>query len=605
MAENISQQKRVQFAKGASKFYFPDGKYNSSEFDGVVYFAEDECKIYVDGEAYGIGGTVLETLKSNNFVSGVSLTTDGSGKQALKVDYFDKDGVFRTDSTDLFAIQGSDSIVVEHVTKEVGEGDEKTTVVTADYKVSLKLDASDKVLSQSASGLKANVTLGYDTENHKITLTGKNSESLGEVDLTDFTKDRFVESGEVVTITEELEEVSKLNKGDVALKLVLKTYGDEEATTLYIAANDLVKIDTYTEGDAIKFEEDSDNATGTGKKISIQLADDSYLTTTDGLSLDIDAVKTAVEEGLTDSVVESVKEQITAEDLYVSTPSDEEGAETPKTIADALADLVSHDSKQDASIGRLDSSVSGLETSVSDLETAVSALEEYFDEDGEFTVLKGDVDTLEGRVDTIDGSISTLDSSVSGIETILNELDGTKIKVGGSSNIEDGNILTTSTLQEALYNLNTRLNAVAGTEGDVNWDNQTLSTYLSSVMTSAGLDQTGNFVASAYDNTILSNYAPEGGLKTIADAIKAEDAALKDLRVNGVASAWDADNEYLNITLTGADIAIPSDEFTGVLSTETNIQSAFAKVDDSITWHYYTDTTVPTESTDGGEESNS
>lgn len=152
---------KVQFAKGFKSGYF-SGENNTypSEFNGIVYFSSDTNEIYVDGEAYGIGGKIVEQLKANNFVSSVNLITDTStGEQHLDFVYYDKDGLKQNESINLFKIIGDGPIVVEHVTIDVSVGEnEIQKVKTQDYKISLKL-------SENNSYLKNDNGLKIDTQN--------------------------------------------------------------------------------------------------------------------------------------------------------------------------------------------------------------------------------------------------------------------------------------------------------------------------------------------------------------------------------------------------------------------------------------------------------
>lgn len=532
--------KRVQFAKGLESNYLSkSGTFDAEEFGGVVYFATDSYKIYVDGIAYGIGGTVLETLKTNNFVSAVKLE-DGN----LVIEFYDTKGEKQTSTTALAKIEsGADNAIkVEHkkiqVDKEGGESGEKETIETQDYIISLTIDNDDKVLSQTASGLKAELSLDY--SNNTLSLIGKNGAVLSSKSLGDLTKDRFVQSGTIVTIDDSNTDAAQLEVGTVAIKLVLKTYSDEDGsettTDVYIPAKSLV--DTYIAGDGISFVTAGENETtsGSGQKIEIHIAEDGYLTVDEnGLSIDKDS--------LSSDIVDDVKSGVTASDLSVSADDD-------RTVSEAISTL--------------DSSVADINSAITTLQTADT--------------------TLSGRVDV-------LDSSVSGIETTLSALDGTQILVGGDADIEADSITTQTTLQEALNTLNSRLNAIAGTEGEVNWDNQTISTYLSNVMTATGLTETGEFNASVYNDTALSKYSTDADgkstLKSVADAIKSLDTAMTELRVNDEKSVWDAQKNYYNITLSDTNIGISPSDFTGVLATELNVHSALNSIDQSITWKYY------------------
>lgn len=120
--------------------------------------------------------------------------------------------------------------------------------------VSLTVDPTDQVLTQSTSGLKTNLGLEYDSTNKQIKLLGKTTGDgetaqtavIASIDATDFIKDGMLDTATVVkgtwtdgTFTENAESGEEL-----AIKLVWNTDAGKEA--MYINAETLV--DSYTAG---------------------------------------------------------------------------------------------------------------------------------------------------------------------------------------------------------------------------------------------------------------------------------------------------------------------------------------------------------------------
>lgn len=576
MAE-LQNYNRVRFAQGTEAHYFKDGAMIADRA-GVVYFATDSCKIYVDGIAYGIGGTVLETLKASNFVSGVSLGTDSNNNQQIVIEYVDSNGEAHTGENalkfSLFQVFGKDAITVAHkvltTPKDGGEEGETTSTTTADYEVSLKINAGDNFLSQDGDGLKAEIGLSY--SDNTLYLTGKGGENISAgISLGDLTKDRFLQSGNVVTIGEDDVEKSGLEVGTVALHLVLKTYEGDDLTDVYIATSDLV--DVYTAGTGIELVEDKDDANGAGKKISVKLVSGGYLKADESGALDVDAeslvedIAEDVVEAASEKILEEVKVGLVASDLKVS--EDDE-----RTLADAISTL--------------DSSVDALETSVGTIESNIETIESDIDD------IDSSIETIKGQITDIDSSITAVKGDISDIQDALEGIDSTTVLIGGETNISD-NIKTENSIYEALKTLNDRIDLISGTgdEEGPNWNNEQISSILQTALIASGLNsETGAFDAAKYsDATALGKFAPAEGFKSISDVINALDDAVENLRVNHTAASWDEEGGYFNINIEfdDTDIAVNPAITPGALADAQNVHQALAIVNNSITWEFFKD----------------
>lgn len=135
------------------------------------------------------------------------------------------DGVMSVASAALVQYVGQDAIAVseEH-------GGQKT--------ISLNLNAADKVLTQTADGLRANINLTWDKANG-LKLTGKNSKVIATVPATDFIKDGMLEN---VT----LEENPKGQTAGTYLHFVFNT--EAEKTDIYVNVTELIDIYTGSNG---------------------------------------------------------------------------------------------------------------------------------------------------------------------------------------------------------------------------------------------------------------------------------------------------------------------------------------------------------------------
>lgn len=122
------------------------------------------------------------------------------------------------------------------------------TLENGNSKVSLLInEEDDKVLTQNALGLKANLSLVYIRDDKKIYLKGKNDIIISEIDANDFIKDGMLSAASVFTATEEdHEQYPELIVGKTYIKLLFNTDAEEpgRANPIFISAEDLVDIYT-------------------------------------------------------------------------------------------------------------------------------------------------------------------------------------------------------------------------------------------------------------------------------------------------------------------------------------------------------------------------
>lgn len=143
----------------------------------------------------------------------------------------------------------------------------KESVKVSDKEISLQIDSTDKVLSQSDNGLLASISLVQDELNSlHYTLTGKDGANLGEINIP---KDQFLKEASFVSAaTESDKEIDEsVVIGDPYLKFVFQTDGEDK--TVYVNVKQLV--DVYTAGNGIEI---SDNAVS----VKLDPSSENYLT---------------------------------------------------------------------------------------------------------------------------------------------------------------------------------------------------------------------------------------------------------------------------------------------------------------------------------------
>ena len=197
-----------------------------------------------------------------------------SGSNALKND---GDGLY-VDESVLTSYAGSDAIVVS------GEGATKT--------ISLKLNANDKVLTQTTDGLLTNINLTWSSADG-LKLIGKGGAEIATIPATDFIKDGMLENVELVNLTGQT--TGGTNPGEnpdgTYLKFTFNTDGGSKI--LYVNVTSL--IDVYAAGNGLSL---------AGKTFSIKLdpaSESGYLSVgSDGLKLS--GVNQAISEAITSAV---------------------------------------------------------------------------------------------------------------------------------------------------------------------------------------------------------------------------------------------------------------------------------------------------------------
>lgn len=225
-----------------------------SEADGVITVkrgavtSNNKTIVLGDGADGGID------LKAN--VDGTTIVVNG------------ETGVMSVASAALVQYVGQDAVKVS----EALEG-EKT--------ISLAINAGDKVLTQSADGLLANINLTWSSTNG-LKLIGKDSTEIASIPATDFIKDGMLENVELKAASVE-EPVGEATTGTF-LVFTFNTDGGSKVINLDVTS----LIDVYTAGNGLQL---------SGKQFSVKLDasnENAFLTLgADGLKLS--GVQTAID----------------------------------------------------------------------------------------------------------------------------------------------------------------------------------------------------------------------------------------------------------------------------------------------------------------------
>ena len=156
-----------------------------------------------------------------------------SGDNALKLDA--ENGLY-VDQSALTSYEGKEAIAIAD--KAESEGVKE---------ISLKINANDKVLTQAAEGLLANINLTWSTADG-LKLIGKNSTEIASIPASDFIKDGMLQSVELKVASED----EPIGEAATGTFLVFTFNVDAGSKVINVNVTDL--IDVYTASTGIKLE---------------------------------------------------------------------------------------------------------------------------------------------------------------------------------------------------------------------------------------------------------------------------------------------------------------------------------------------------------------
>lgn len=156
-----------------------------------------------------------------------------SGDNALKLDA--ENGLY-VDQSALTSYEGKEAIAIADKAEPEGVKE-----------ISLKINANDKVLTQAAEGLLANINLTWSTADG-LKLIGKNSTEIASIPASNFIKDGMLQSVELKVASED-EPIGEATTGTF---LVFTFNVDAGSKVINVNVTDL--IDVYTASTGIKLE---------------------------------------------------------------------------------------------------------------------------------------------------------------------------------------------------------------------------------------------------------------------------------------------------------------------------------------------------------------
>lgn len=156
-----------------------------------------------------------------------------SGDNALKLDA--ENGLY-VDQFALTSYEGKEAIAIADKAEPEGVKE-----------ISLKINANDKVLTQAAEGLLANINLTWSTTDG-LKLIGKNSTEIASIPASDFIKDGMLQSVELKVASED----EPIGEAITGTFLVFTFNVDAGSKVINVNVTDL--IDVYTASTGIKLE---------------------------------------------------------------------------------------------------------------------------------------------------------------------------------------------------------------------------------------------------------------------------------------------------------------------------------------------------------------
>lgn len=199
-----------------------------------------EVKSYIDQKIEGLDAQ--DTAEARSFVTEVS---EENGVITVK-----RGAVTSTGST-ITITDGDDGginleVVSSALTQYVGKDAIEVGAESDGQKeISLKLNATDKVLTQDASGLLANINLTWSTSDG-LKLIGKEGTVIATIPATDFIKDGMLEDVELVQLSEGPDTNPQGLADGTYLKFTFNTDGGSKE--IYVDVTSLIDIYTGTNG---------------------------------------------------------------------------------------------------------------------------------------------------------------------------------------------------------------------------------------------------------------------------------------------------------------------------------------------------------------------
>lgn len=294
---------------------------------GVTFYTDNDeiesiIKSYV-GTGVTTGNTVTEQLVAINAEIGAVKVKAGNAINVSSASTGTTVSVKYDNSTIVLNSNSALSVASSALTPYVGSGAVSVETGTTEHTIALNIAEGDQVLTQSANGLLANLTLKYETggTQPEIQLIGKSNEVIGRVDATNFIKDGFLsgvtydDDTQILTFTWNTDGGAKVT--DVSLTGLVDTY--TAASGIAVSNNQFTGV---VDSNSEKV------ATGAGKSATASVLS----VGADGFR--VDNIQKAIDYkyGLATAYTDSAKTVVTGSTYITVTPGTPAGTGTTYTV---------------------------------------------------------------------------------------------------------------------------------------------------------------------------------------------------------------------------------------------------------------------------------
>ncbi len=445
----------------------------------TIYGAKAYAKYYTDDQIDKLD--VTDTKVDGSFVTAVSETNGKISVSRANVASSDKtitvtaatDGSIdlsaNIDGTTILADKttGKLSVASSALVQYIGSNAVNVSEAVDDKKtISLAINSNDKVLSQSANGLLATVSISYDKENRLIKLLGNNNAEIASIDASEFIKDGMLAGESVfmataatqsVTIKEQTKEFSNLTIGHHYIVFLFAT--SDGKTTTYswdiLDATDI--IDVYSAGNGLELSNDKHT-------FSVKIDDETepFLTLSDS-GVKINGVQDAINAAKSDIIGDAATEYNTLGKLEDKIQDVDKKASAAHTSVNAKADghvTVNVETKKSAdgisysavTIDENDiASATGLTSEITRAKDAEGKIETNvgLNADGSHKATTGNytsgATTVVGEIAALDTQVKTNADSIKKNADAIKDLEDAKVSVVASTDAESVKYLEVET----------------------------------------------------------------------------------------------------------------------------------------------------------------
>ena len=336
--------------------------------------------------------------------------------------------------------------VEDHLKSEfVTAADAQAVSVTASgdeyksFEVALNLAADEKVLSQTAAGLKTNLGLNWDSSTKKIELLGIDGAVVADIDATDFVKDGMINAVEYangkLTITWN-------EDGDKTESTVIDLGELFDIENVVVADDSSAFLGAKLDASVIELSAKMGDfaADNQVNGLASTSAVKSYV---DGLFAESDAVLADVSADLAAHLV-AYGEKMTAVDGSVLANAQAiDAIEAQIAGFDYVETSVFEGFKSDVSAAQAaqDASINANAAAIADVSSKVAALNDTYVSEDELTAYKAEVSTaIETAISTedasikgyVDGLIATADASIDALQAAVEALNDKNVEIDSS-----------------------------------------------------------------------------------------------------------------------------------------------------------------------------